>query len=123
MGGMISQPPVSALKEIGRYGSVGVEFIVTLGVGFFGGRWLDRRFQTGGALAWAGFLLGIALAFYMLIATSKRIQAQMEKDDAEEAKEAEAEATRAALLKASTPEEEREPDVHEQPGKPPRDDG
>jgi hypothetical protein len=121
MGGMISHPSVSALREIGRYGSVGVEFIVTLGVGFFGGRWLDRRFQTGGALAWAGLLLGIALAFYMLVVTSKRIQVQMEKDDAKEAEEAQAEATRAALSKASAPKEERGPDVHDPSDEPPRD--
>jgi F0F1-type ATP synthase assembly protein I len=81
---MISLGPVSALKEIGRYGSIGVEFIMTLGIGFFGGRWLDRRFATGGALAWAGLLLGIGLGFYLLVMTSKRIQAQMEKEDAEE---------------------------------------
>jgi Putative F0F1-ATPase subunit Ca2+/Mg2+ transporter len=96
---------VSALKEIGRYGSVGVEFILTLGVGFFGGRWLDRRFSTGGALAWAGLILGISGGFLMLVVTSKRIQAQMEKDDEEEAR---AEAARAALSKAETPEEERD---------------
>jgi hypothetical protein len=55
----------------------------------------------------------------MLLATSKRIQAQMEKDDAEEAK---AEATRAALSKASTPEEERGPDADDAAPEPPRDD-
>jgi len=55
----------------GRYASLGFSFGITMTVtvflGFFGGRWLDRHLGTEPVLMIVGMLLGAALAFKNLI--------------------------------------------------------
>lgn len=57
---------------MGRYGTVGFDLILSMGLGFFGGQWLDRRyFSNKGYATLIGFLLGLAVGFRNLFRTAK----------------------------------------------------
>lgn len=51
------------LRQAQRVGAVGLEMVVATLVGYFGGRWLDGRFETTPYLTYVGLALGIAAGF------------------------------------------------------------
>jgi hypothetical protein len=70
-------------KEVGRYGSVGLEFVLTILITAALGNWLDERYW--GAHGWGltgGFLLGVATAFRNLIRTAGQMQRDIERAEA-----------------------------------------
>jgi len=68
---------------IGRYGSVGIEFVLTILILGALGQWLDTRYAGGhGWVAGVGFLLAVALAFRNLIRTANGMQRDIERDEA-----------------------------------------
>lgn len=70
-------------KEIGRYGSVGLEFVLTIAITSALGQWLDVRYW--GARGWGlggGFLLGVATAFRNLVRTAAQMQRDIERAEA-----------------------------------------
>jgi hypothetical protein len=72
-----------AWKEIGRYGSVGLEFVLTILLVGALGQWLDQRYWGGrGWGLGAGFLLGVATAFRNLVRTAGQMQADIERAEA-----------------------------------------
>jgi hypothetical protein len=75
-------------KEIGRYGSAGIELVVTILLVAWLGFWLDGRYW--GNRGWgtaAGFFLGMVVGFRNLFRTASRMQKDIE---AAEAKDPEA---------------------------------
>ncbi len=76
------------LKDLGRYGSVGVELIVSMGLGYYGGRWLDARWGTGGWLTGIGALLGVVLGFYSIWRTSQAMGREIDRTERQEREEA-----------------------------------
>lgn len=64
---MVSEPEEGSgggrSKSALAYVGLGVELIIPVLVGVFGGAWLDRRFGTTPWLVVAGSLLGIAAGF------------------------------------------------------------
>jgi hypothetical protein len=69
--------------EIGRYGSVGIEIVVTILILGGLGHWLDARYWRGGGWGTAiGFLLGVAVAFRNLLRTATRMQRDIERAEA-----------------------------------------
>ena len=50
-----------------RFVGIGVELVAPLIVGVFGGRWLDRRFETGPWLLLTGAVLGAVAGMINLI--------------------------------------------------------
>lgn len=70
-------------KEIGRYGSVGLELVLTIGLVSWLGQWLDARYWGGhGRGLAAGFALGVAVAFRNLWRTAQRMQRDIEQAEA-----------------------------------------
>ncbi len=70
-------------KEVGRYGSVGLEFVLTILIVGALGQWLDRRYW--GNHGWGlgvGFFLGVAVAFRNLVRTAGQMQADIERAEA-----------------------------------------
>src|SRR5689334_3704789 len=66
-------------KEIGRYGSVGLELVLTILLVSALGRWVDGRYAGGhGWGTGIGFLLGVAVAFRNLLRTAKNMQRDIE---------------------------------------------
>jgi hypothetical protein len=112
-----------AWKELGRYGAVGVELVLTILLLGWLGRWLDTRYW--GDHGWgmgAGFLLGVAVAVRNLIRTAARMQKDVERAEAEDPQ-----AGRWTVDEAWVHKEPSEtPGESEAPGRPsthPRDDG
>jgi len=70
-----------AWKGIGSYSTVGLDFTLSILVGLFGGRWLDRKLGTGGWLTILGLCFGIAAAVRTLMRALR--QANREAAEAE----------------------------------------
>ncbi|MCL6480013.1 MAG: AtpZ/AtpI family protein [Peptococcaceae bacterium] len=51
---------------------IGAEMAVTVTLGFYGGRYLDRQFDTAPWLMVTGILLGVAAGIWGIIAIIKR---------------------------------------------------
>jgi F0F1-type ATP synthase assembly protein I len=47
-------------KNVGSYGTVGLEFALSVIVGLYGGQWLDKKFGTNGWLTILGTAFGLA---------------------------------------------------------------
>lgn len=58
---------------------LGVQFTLVMCIGFFGGRWLDRRFDTGPWLLLLCCCLAFALAVYLLVKSAKTAVGQDKK--------------------------------------------
>jgi ATP synthase protein I len=68
-------------KGIGSYGTVGLEFALSVLLGLFVGRWLDEKFGTGGWLALTGFGFGLAAgsrAIYRALRRANREAEELE---------------------------------------------
>jgi Putative F0F1-ATPase subunit Ca2+/Mg2+ transporter len=71
--------------EIGRYGSVGLELVLTIGIFAGIGHWLDARYwHDGGWAMGVGFFLGMAVAFRNLMRTAKDMQRDIERAEAKD---------------------------------------
>ncbi|MBV9947307.1 MAG: AtpZ/AtpI family protein [Myxococcales bacterium] len=72
-----------AWKELGRYGGIGVELVVTILLLGWLGRWLDERYWGGHGWGMAaGFVLGVAVAVRNLLRTAARMQRDIERAEA-----------------------------------------
>jgi hypothetical protein len=68
---------------VGRYGSVGLEFVLTILLVGALGHWLDGRYGGGhGWIAAPTFLLGVAVAFRNLVRTANGMQRDIEREEA-----------------------------------------
>ncbi len=68
------------LKDLGRYGTVGLDLIVSMALGYYGGRWLDGRVGGGGWLTAGGALIGVVVGFYSLWKASRTMADEADKD-------------------------------------------
>jgi hypothetical protein len=68
--------------EIGRYGGVGIEFVLTILIVSWLGHWLDGRVRLHGYGLAIGFLVGVAVAFRLLFRTAQRMQGDIERAEA-----------------------------------------
>jgi hypothetical protein len=69
------------MKSFGRYGSVGFELLISIAIGYYGGRWIDGKLGTHW-IAFVGFLLGVYAGFRALFKTAKMMQKDVERDEA-----------------------------------------
>jgi hypothetical protein len=72
-------------RELGRYGTVGLELALTILIVAGIGHWLDLRYWPGknwGLLV--GFALGAAAAFRNLMRTSRQMQRGIERAEAQD---------------------------------------
>jgi len=75
----------TAWKELGRYGGVGIEFVLTILILAGLGHWLDGRYWGGrGWGTGIGFALGVAVAFRNLIRTANQMQRDIERAEAKD---------------------------------------
>jgi F0F1-type ATP synthase assembly protein I len=66
-------------RGYGRYGTVGIELIVTMALGYYGGRYLDARVGGRGWVTFAGFILGIVLGFRAIFAAGRHMERDVER--------------------------------------------
>lgn len=63
---------MSSLKKYGRYGTVGLDLLLSIGLGFFAGQWIDKKyFGNKGYVTMVGFFLGLAVGFRNLFRVAK----------------------------------------------------
>jgi F0F1-type ATP synthase assembly protein I len=60
------------LKLANRVSAVGLELVLAISVGYFGGTWLDGRFDTAPYLGYFGLFVGIFAGFKGLWSFAKR---------------------------------------------------
>jgi ATP synthase protein I len=72
---------MSSMKELGRYGTVGLDLIVSIAIGYFAGRWIDARFGGKGWITMLGVVFGVITGFRFLWRAAKRMEHDLEKDD------------------------------------------
>ncbi len=74
----------SDLKGLGDYGTVGLELVISILVGFLGGRWLDGKLGTHGWLTLIGLLLGTVAGFRSLYRAAVKMRKETEAEDERE---------------------------------------
>ncbi len=68
-------------KSVGRYGTVGIELVLSVLIGLFGGQYLDVRFGT--KWIWmVGFITGIYAGFRGLLKTAAKMSRDIEEAEA-----------------------------------------
>jgi F0F1-type ATP synthase assembly protein I len=68
----------------GEFAGLGLQFVIALLGGLYGGQWLDRRIGTGPWLSIIGMFLGAGLAFFSMY--QKLMAAQAREDAARKAR-------------------------------------
>jgi ATP synthase protein I len=71
-------------KDFGRYGTVGIELILSMAIGYYGGRAIDARVGGHGWVTFAGFLAGVAVGFRSIFATARHMQKDIERAERSE---------------------------------------
>src|SRR5580704_7995797 len=78
-------PMARPWKDIGRYGSVGIEFVLTILICSGIGHWWDGRYGHGSGWGLtAGFLIGVSVGFYNLFKTAQGMQRDIERAEAKD---------------------------------------
>lgn len=70
-------------KGLGGFGTLGLEFIISILIGLFGGQWLDNRFGTTPWLMWLGLAFGIAMCVSATFRALKLMRADAEREERE----------------------------------------
>jgi hypothetical protein len=72
-------------KELGRYGGVGIELVLSILILAGVGHWLDERYwgRRGYGIA-IGFLLGVAVGIRNLVRVARRMQKDIERAEAQD---------------------------------------
>ena len=74
-------------RGLGRYGTVGLELVLSIALGFLAGRWLDQRLDAHGWITLAGFGLGTVAGFRSLYRAAIRMRGETEAEDERERRE------------------------------------
>jgi hypothetical protein len=75
---------VKEWKGVGSFGTVGLEIVLAIVLGLFGGRWLDTKFDTAPYLAVVGFFFGVATAVKAIVRTTKEMQREAAREEREQ---------------------------------------
>jgi F0F1-type ATP synthase assembly protein I len=64
-------------------GAVGLEISIAIGIGYFGGRYLDGKLGTEPWLGWIGFAAGVGAGIKALIRVVRTYRKSLENDTAD----------------------------------------
>ena len=67
------------LVGFGKYGTVGMDFAVSVVLGMLGGWWLDGKFGSSPWLMIAGMVMGVAVGFNLLFKTVKKLNMELDR--------------------------------------------
>ena len=71
----------------GSTGAVGLEISLAIGIGYFGGRYLDGKLGSAPWLAWIGFAAGVGAGIKALVRVVRDYQKSLENDQDDEPKQ------------------------------------
>ncbi len=60
------------IRELGYFASLGMSVALSIFIGLFIGRWLDKKFGTDPVIMFIGLAFGIAAGFSNIIRAGKR---------------------------------------------------
>ncbi len=72
----------SGYRSLAAYGTLGLEFVFSVVLGLFGGRWLDEKFGTNNVMTLRGLLLGVIIVYLAIWRVAKRAERAPERDAA-----------------------------------------
>jgi len=65
----------------GTTGAIGFEIVLAIGIGYFGGTYLDRKFGTAPWISYAGLLAGMGAAVKALLRVVRSYKRETEPGD------------------------------------------
>jgi ATP synthase protein I len=65
----------------GSTGAVGLEISIAIGIGYFGGRYLDGKLGSAPWLEWIGFAAGVGAGIKALIRVVRTYQRSLENEE------------------------------------------
>ncbi len=68
-------------QTAGTTGAVGLEIAVAIGIGYFGGQYLDRKLGVAPWLTWVGFFAGVGAATKAVLRVVRSYQKSLKKDE------------------------------------------
>lgn len=71
-------------KAVGSWGTLGLEIVLSVMLGFFGGRWLDSKLGTDPYLGVLGFFFGCGAAVKSILRTMSEMKAITAREEKEE---------------------------------------
>jgi ATP synthase protein I len=71
-------------RGIGSFGTIGIEIVLCIALGFFGGRWLDGKLGTAPYLEGLGFVFGLAAAIKGLMRAHADMKREAEREEREQ---------------------------------------
>jgi ATP synthase protein I len=77
----MQKPLKKPWKSYGRYGSLGIELILSMAVGYYAGHWLDGKLHTAPWLALVGFAIGLYAGFRQIFRVGRQMSAEAERED------------------------------------------
>jgi hypothetical protein len=75
---------VAVYRGLGGYGTLGLEIVLSILFGMFGGSWLDGRFGTEPWLMWLGFALGGAAAVRAILRALRLMRKETLREEREQ---------------------------------------
>ncbi len=76
-------------RDVGRYGSVGIELVLSIALGFWLGRVVDSRVHGHGIVTIFGVIVGVYAGFRSLYKAAQQAQKDFDKLEEEEKRERE----------------------------------
>jgi len=77
-------PKIDQWRGVGSFGTIGLEIVLCIAFGFFGGRWLDEKFGTAPYLGGLGFVFGLAAAIKSVMRAHAEMQAIAAREEREQ---------------------------------------
>ncbi len=71
-------------RGIGSFGTIGLQIVLCIALGFVGGQWLDKKLGTAPYLEWLGFVFGLAAAINSVMHAHRQMQALAAKEEREQ---------------------------------------
>jgi ATP synthase protein I len=71
-------------KDLGRFGTIGIELLVSMALGYYGGRWLDEKVGGHGWVTGAGAFFGMLVGFYSMWRTTQKLERDIQRAEKKE---------------------------------------
>jgi ATP synthase protein I len=71
----------------GTAGALGLEILLALAVGFFGGQWLDGKLGTAPWFQWIGLVVGVGAAINALVRITRAYKKSLRDDKPDDAQQ------------------------------------
>lgn len=71
-------------KALGDFGTLGLEIVLCIVVGVFGGHWIDGKLDTGPIFMALGFVFGLGAAGKALLRTAKEMREVTAREEREQ---------------------------------------